>query len=113
MSNDITFPPFIRGMPEIELPISGAHGWMLQGTEQQAVFVEFAETVDVPDHQHGAQWEMPLAGRVTLRREGGTREHGPGEAFYLPPGELHGATVHAGYRAIIIFDAPDRYSPRA
>ena len=31
----------LRDNPEIDLPIAGARGWMLQGEEQQVVFIEF------------------------------------------------------------------------
>ena len=74
------------------------------------MFVEFLETVEVPDHDHEDQWEMPLSGTVELRREGGpVQQHTAGQAFFIPAGQVHGATVHAGYRAIIAFDSPDRY----
>ena len=45
-------PDFVKSCPEIELPIPGARGWMIGGPEQQVVFVEFAETVEVPEHTH-------------------------------------------------------------
>jgi quercetin dioxygenase-like cupin family protein len=112
MAGTEPIPDFIRTLPEIELPLAGARGWLLQGATQQAVFVEFDETVEVPEHHHAEQWEICLAGRVELRREGGSRTYGPGEHFFIPAGQPHGATVHAGYRALICFNAPDRYTPR-
>lgn len=106
------FPDFIRALPEIDLPLAGARGWLLQGTTQQAVFVEFEETVEVPEHAHAEQWEICLEGKVELRREGCSRTYGPGEHFFIPAGQSHAATVHAGYWALICFNAPDRYAPR-
>lgn len=103
------FPEFIRAMPEIDLPIPGARGWMMQDGRRQVVFVDFARTTEVPDHSHAAQWEMPVRGTVELRREGRARTHGPGEAFHIPAGQVHGATVQAGYAAVIVFDEPERY----
>ena len=35
-----------------------------------------------------------------------------GDNFHIPAGQPHGATVHAGYKALIIFDEPHRYVPR-
>ena len=105
-------PGFLKENPEIDLPLAGARGWLLQGESQQAVCVEFDETVEVPQHDHAAQWEFALAGRVELRREGRTEVYEAGENFYIPAGQSHGATVHAGYRALIIFDEPHRYLPK-
>jgi quercetin dioxygenase-like cupin family protein len=114
MSDTPFFPDFIRSLPEIDLPLPGVTGWLVQGEGQQVVFVEFLETVEVPDHSHEDQWEMPVEGTVELRREGGEAEvHTAGEPFFIPAGQVHGATVHAGYRAFIAFDAPDRYEVKA
>ena len=110
MTTQDVFPQFIRSLPQIDLPLPGVTGWLIQGQDRQVVFVEFLETVEVPDHAHEDQWEMPVSGKVELRREGGPAElHTTGQAFFVPAGQMHGATVHAGYRAMIVFDAPDRY----
>ncbi|MBU0740967.1 cupin domain-containing protein [bacterium] len=106
-------PSFLQALPEIDLPISGARGWLLQGEGQQVVFVEFGETVDVPEHGHAEQWEFAVAGRVDLHIDGGTIGYTAGDNFFIPAGVPHGATVHAGYKALIVFNAPDRYLPRA
>jgi len=106
------FPEFVKQMPDIDLPIPGASGTMLQSEGQQIVFVEFAETVDVPEHSHSSQWEFVLEGRVDLKMGGETITHTAGENFYIPPGVPHGALVHAGYKAMIMFDEPDRYKPK-
>lgn len=110
MSHDEFFPQFIRSLPQIDLPLPGVTGWLIQGRDHQVAFVEFLETVEVPDHSHDDQWEIPVSGEVELRRAGGPTElHTAGEAFFIPAGQVHGATVHAGYRAIIAFNSPDRY----
>ena len=111
MSAEGFFPQFIRSLPQIELPLPGVTGWLIQGQDNQVVFVEFLERVEVPDHAHEDQWEMPVSGTVELRREGGPAEvHTAGQEFFVPAGQVHGATVHAGYRAVIAFDAQDRYA---
>ena len=109
MPNLQPIPEFLKQNPEIELPIPGARGWLLQGQGQQVVFVEFSETVEVPEHSHAEQWEFALAGKVELRREGLTEAITAGENFFVPAGQLHAATVHAGYQALIVFNSGDRY----
>jgi quercetin dioxygenase-like cupin family protein len=106
------FPEFVENLPELDLPIQGARGWMMQSDGQQVVFVEFAETVEVPAHSHSSQWEFALAGQVDLKLGGKTYTYTAGENFYIRPGIAHGATVHAGYKAMIVFDEPDRYKSK-
>jgi quercetin dioxygenase-like cupin family protein len=103
------FPDFVESFAEIEVPLAGVRGWMIQGGEQQVVFLQFDETVEVPEHSHAEQWEFPLAGRAQLRMQGETTEFCAGENFYIPAGVPHAATVHAGYRAMIVFNEPSRY----
>ncbi len=109
MNNIENFPDFIRALPEIELPVPGVQGWLIQSDHQQVIFVEFTETIEFPEHTHSDQWEIPIAGRVILHTSGNSREYQPGESFYIPPDLPHAATVFSGYKAIIIFNAPDRY----
>jgi len=103
------FPSFILDNPEVDFPFPGVQGWMISSDRQQAVFVVFSETVEVPEHSHADQWEMVISGRAELHRNGGTEVFGPGDNFFVPAGQPHSATVQAGYRAVIVFDAPDRY----
>ncbi len=106
------FPAFIKTNPEVDFPFAGVRGWLIKSDRQQTVFVEFTETVEVPEHTHADQWEMVIAGKAELHREGATEIFGPGDNFFVPAGQPHAATVHEGYRAVIVFDAPDRYLAR-
>ena len=112
MRNLKGFPDFVRALPEVDLPFPGARGWLIGGESQQVVFVEFSETVEVPEHQHDEQWELALAGAVVLNRGGSSTRYEAGESFFLPAGVPHSGTVHAGYKAIIVFNSPDRYKPK-
>lgn len=105
-------PDFVKALQGLELPFRGARGWLIQGEGQQVVFVEFAETVEVPEHSHEEQWEFVVTGRVELRVDGDCREHNAGDNFYIPAGVPHSATVEAGYKAIIVFNSPDRYKAK-
>ena len=106
------FPEFIRALPEIDLPFPNCRGWLMQGGQQQTVFVEFPGGLEMPEHTHAEQWEFPLAGKVTLHRGGTSTEYLPGDNFFVPADEPHGATVAPGYKAMMIFNCPDRYRPK-
>lgn len=105
-------PEFVRRNPEVEFPFPGVRGWLIQSDRQQTVCVEFLETVEVPEHTHADQWEFVVAGKAVLHREGGSETFAPGDNFFVPAGQPHAATVYAGYMALIVFDAPDRYLAR-
>jgi quercetin dioxygenase-like cupin family protein len=106
------FPPFLDALPEVDIKLPGVTGRLLQAGERQVVFAEFAETVEVPEHQHQEQWEFCLAGRVDLRIGGEIVVHEAGDNFFIPADVPHGAVVHAGYRAMMVFNAADRYSAK-
>ena len=109
MSKVAGIPSFVKDWPELDLPLAGARGWLLQGADQQVAFVEFAENVDVPAHSHREQWEFVVAGRVTLHIDGESRVYESGDNFFIPAGIEHAATVEAGYQAVIVFNEGDRY----
>ena len=109
MSDPENFPRFIRKLPEIALPFPGCRGWLIQGPDQQVVFIEFDSTTEVPEHSHAEQWEFVVAGEVVLDREGTRSTHRVGDSFFIPEGVRHSAVVSAGYRAMMIFNSPDRY----
>jgi quercetin dioxygenase-like cupin family protein len=104
-----TFPDFVKQLTEAELPFPGAKAWLVQGDGQQIAFIEFSDSADVPEHSHEEQWEFVITGSVRLRLDGTEYEHGPGDNFFIPAGSPHSARVSAGYRAMIVFNAPDRY----
>jgi quercetin dioxygenase-like cupin family protein len=106
------FPAFVKSLPEVDLPFPGARGWLLQGAEQQVVFAEFDEDLEVPEHAHAEQWEFCLEGAVVLRRGMGDELFHAGENFFIPAGVPHSATVHAPYKAMIVFNARDRYKAK-
>lgn len=110
MVND--FPEFIHSLPELDIPIEGVSGHLLQGAAHQVAFVHFESAVDVPEHSHRAQWELVISGSVRLRRGGTEETYSAGQSFFVPAGEEHGAFVNAGYRAVIFFDQADRYAAK-
>jgi quercetin dioxygenase-like cupin family protein len=105
-------PDFIDRLPELDLPLAGVRGWTIQGRGQQVVFLRFDETVEVPDHEHEEQWEFVVAGEVHVRQGGVRRTYRAGDNFFVPAGVVHGATVPAGYQALVVFNAPERYKPK-
>ncbi|HOX25708.1 MAG TPA: cupin domain-containing protein [Candidatus Krumholzibacteria bacterium] len=103
------FPAFLDRLPEFDLGLPGFRGRLLQGATQQAALMSFDQEVVVPEHSHGEQWELVVAGEVVLTAGGATRTYRVGESFHIPAGALHSAVVKAGYRSVAFFAQPDRY----
>jgi quercetin dioxygenase-like cupin family protein len=112
MSSQVDFPKFVRALPEIKLPYPKTRGWLLQGQSQQIVFMEFHETVEIPRHSHAEQWEFVVSGKVELRSKGKSSVYRAGDRFFIDANVPHEATVHAGYRAVVIFNSPDRFKTK-
>ena len=109
ISGAVLFPDFIEALPEVDLPFPGARGWLIQSENQQIVFAAFDEKTEVPEHSHAEQWEFVLAGKVDLSIGGTMKTYDAGDNFYIPSGVPHAGMVHAGYKAMIVFNAPNRY----
>jgi quercetin dioxygenase-like cupin family protein len=106
------FPAFVHSLPEADLPVPGLRGWLLTGETGQVLFLEVHEEVVVPEHTHGDQWGVVVAGRLDLTIDGKTATLVPGQSYVIPAGTPHGARLFAGALAIDYFADRDRYRVR-
>ncbi len=106
------FPDFIRALPVVDSPLASLRGWMVKTEQALAMFYEIPDGVDVPEHAHGAQWGVVLAGRVDFTIDGVTRSYGPGDTYSVPAGAPHSAVIHPGFVGIDVFADADRYRAR-
>jgi quercetin dioxygenase-like cupin family protein len=112
MAEDEFFPDFVRALPMVDSPIASLRGWMLRTEQALAMFYEIPEGVELPEHAHGAQWGVILAGRIDFTIDGVTRSYGPGDTYVVPTGAPHSATIHPGFVGIDVFADADRYRAR-
>jgi quercetin dioxygenase-like cupin family protein len=100
----------IEKLPEIDIPVPGVQGRLLQGQEMQAVFFSVESTGEIPPHAHQAQWGVILEGEMELTVDGVTRHCGRGDAYYIPAGVVHAIRILSPMKALDIFDEPARYT---
>ena len=105
-------PELITRLPQVRLPVDGATAHLLQGANQQLLFMEFAADLDIPPHSHAAQWGVVLAGEIELTIDGSTCCYRQGDSYFIGARVVHSARIRAGYRDISLFDQPDRYQAR-
>ncbi len=64
------FPNIITDLPHADIPIEGLDAYLLQGINQQVIFMCFENAVEVPEHSHEAQWGVVLEGEIELTING-------------------------------------------
>jgi quercetin dioxygenase-like cupin family protein len=106
------FPTPIQRLPQIDVPVPGFTGYLVQGAHHQVVFMHFDNDIELPAHSHDDQWEIVLEGTVDLHRNDTTTRYRKGDRFFIPKGIIHSATVHAGYTAIVFFNEHHRYTEK-
>ena len=63
------FPPFLRALPAPDSPVAmDAH--IVPSEHVLTMFYEIDHDLEVPEHAHGAQWGVVLAGEMELEIEG-------------------------------------------
>ena len=106
------YPDIIRNLPEIDVPLQGVRGWMLQSDNRQLVFFDIEKTAVVPPHSHCAQWGMVIEGEMTLTIGGETKTYKKGDWYYIPEGVEHGAKFRSRVFVLDVFDDPGRYKAK-
>jgi quercetin dioxygenase-like cupin family protein len=108
-TDETLYPDFIRGLPQVDIVLSGVRGWLLQSETTQAVFFDIEPVAVVPPHSHCAQWGIMLEGEMKLTIGGETRLIRKGDRYFIPNGVTHSAVFLTRVQVIDIFDDPNRY----
>lgn len=103
------FPDIITNLPEADIPLSGIKAFLSQGENNQIIFMEFGEDVELAEHFHEAQYGVVLEGRIDLCIGGVEHSFKKGDRYYIPKGTPHSGKIYAGYADITIFNQKDRY----
>ncbi len=103
------YPEFVRNLPEVDVPVTGVKGWLMEDGVRQVVFFDIEPTAKVPPHSHCAQWGIMLTGEMTLTISGTPHRVGRGDTYFIPEGAEHSAVFHSRVQVIDMFDSPNRY----
>jgi mannose-6-phosphate isomerase-like protein (cupin superfamily) len=107
------YPDVITRLPEAQVAFKGVRAWIMQGDCNQLVFFEFAEGIDLPDHNHTyPQWGMVIDGKMELRIDGKPRICQKGDEYCIPVGAMHGAKFLRHTRVMDFFSEKCRYKPK-
>jgi quercetin dioxygenase-like cupin family protein len=106
------YPEMIRHLPEIDVPIEGVRGWLMQGTHHQLVFFDIDPVGKIPEHSHGAQYGVVISGEMELTIAGETKTCKGGDSYYIPKGAMHSAVFRERTIVIDFFQDRDRYNAK-
>ncbi len=108
----LPYPEMIKNLPEIEIPIDGIQGWLLQSKNKQVVFFDIEPVGKMPEHSHCAQWGIMLAGEMELTIGDQTKIFRQGDSYFIPEGVVHSANFLSHVNGIDVFDSPERYKSK-
>ena len=107
------YPEMIRNCPEIDIPVEGIRGWLLQSDSRQAVFFDIKPIGEIPPHTHCSQWGIMVEGEMSLTIGNETKTYRKGDWYYIPEGVVHSATFPTRVHVIDVFDSTDRYHAKS
>jgi len=106
------FPESIVNLPLANIPLKGLTAYLAQGLNNQIIFMEFTEDVDLPEHSHASQWSVVLSGHVDMVIGGVKRTYAKGDTYFVPEGVKHSGKIYAGYADVTFFNQSDRYEKK-
>lgn len=112
MSNTPPYPKFIKDLPQADLPIPGASGFILGAPQAQALFFEMPAGTEVPMHTHGDQWGIVVEGEFEFTIGDETHLFTTGDSYFVPSGAPHGGKMLKDSRIIEVFSDANRWKPR-
>ncbi len=109
MNEENFFPEIITNLPDADIPIDGLNSYLLQGKNQQLIFMSFENDAEIPEHSHEAQWGVVLDGEIRLTIGGVEFIFKKGDTYFVPRDVKHSAKIKKGYKDITLFNQRDRY----
>jgi quercetin dioxygenase-like cupin family protein len=106
------FPDPIKNLPEANMPFSNYEAYLFQGENQQVIFMQFNENINLPEHSHESQWGVVLEGNIELTIDGVKNTYTKGDRYFIGKDVKHSGIIFAGYADITFFNQKDRYGTK-
>lgn len=103
------YPKMITDLPQADIPFKGVKGWIVQGENQQVIFMNIDPIGEVTEHTHSAQFGVVLDGEMSLTIGGETKRYKKGDTYSVPDGVPHSAVFHSQVKVMDMFNEKERY----
>jgi len=104
----VEFPQFIQQLPRPDSPFA-IDARIVPSDHVLTMFYSMHDDLEIPEHRHGPQWGVVLAGTLEMEIEGVVTRYGVGDTYYVGDDVPHIARVTAGYQGIDVFADAHRY----
>ena len=102
-------PEMITRLPEIDMPVEGVGGYLIQGDINQSVFFVVDAGVFLQEHAHAAQWGVVLEGVFEISAGGKKQTYRKGDSYYIPADTPHSGYYHTDTVTFDVFDDKDKF----
>lgn len=102
------YPDIIEELPDVDYPVEGVRGKLLQAGDYQIAFYDIDPIGAVPSHSGAAQWGIVVEGEMELTVDGESRTVKKGDSYYLPAGAEHSVTFRTHARVLDLYAEANR-----
>ncbi len=109
-----SFPNIITDLPEAEIEIKGAKGWIAQGKDHQIIFIDIEPSAEEPEHSHDFPcWLIMVEGKIEVTINGKSKIYEKGDEVFFPPDAKHSAKVITRARGIVFISGKGLFKPKS
>ena len=91
------FPDFVEQLPLRDYGLEGLTVHVDTSPLGETYFVSAQKEIVFPEHAHGAQYTVVVSGSCAYTADGKTVTYKKGDIYFIPAGQKHQITLHAGY----------------
>lgn len=91
------FPDFVDDLPLRDYGLPGLTVHVDTSPLGETYFVSAQKEIVFPEHAHGAQYTVVVSGSCAYTADGKTVTYKKGDIYFIPAGQKHQITLHAGY----------------
>ena len=108
------FPKIITDLPEADLGIKGAKGWIAQGKDHQIVSIDIESSVEESEHSHDFPcWLVIVEGKMEIVLKGKAKIYEKGDEAFFPAHVGHSAKAITKSRGIVFISGKGLFEPKS
>jgi quercetin dioxygenase-like cupin family protein len=104
----------ITDLPEVDIEIKGAKGWIAQGKDHQIVFFDVEPSGEEPEHSHDfPSWLLIVEGKMEVTVNGEIKIYEKGDDVFFPIHIKHSTKVLTKSRCIAFLSGKSLFKQKS